>query len=225
MSEQTYLNDTLYAYLKSVSPKEPELLARLRAETAKLDRSFWQISATQGQFMRLLVLMTGARRILEVGTFTGYSAICMADTMGPDGRLTCLDIDADYTAIAQRYWTEAGLSDRIELRLQEGIPGMKALLEEKGAGWFDMVFIDADKVNYKHYFELGLDLVRQGGLIVVDNTLFSGRVVGQNLEGLADWQIAWTEDVKDFNAAIRDDPRIVLSMVPVGDGMSLCFRK
>ncbi len=225
MSEQTYLNDTLYAYLQSVSPEEPELLARLRVETSKLDRSFWQISATQGQFMRLLVLATGARRILEVGTFTGYSAISMADAMGPDGHLVCLDIDAGYTAIARRYWTEAGLADRIELRLGDGAKGMTDLLDEKGTGWFDIVFIDADKESYKRYFELGLDLVRQGGLVIVDNTLFSGRVVGQNLEGLADWQLAWTEDVKDFNASIKDDPRIVLSMVPVGDGMSLCYKK
>jgi predicted O-methyltransferase YrrM len=225
VSEQTYLNDALYGYLKSVSPAEPPLLGRLREETSRLDRSFWQISAVQGQFMRLLIMLYGAKRLLEVGTFTGYSAICMAEAMGPDGRLYCIDIDEDYTAIARRYWTEAGLNDRIELRLQDGVAGMTGLLEEKGSGWFDLVFIDADKANYGKYFELGLALVRRGGLIVVDNTLFSGRVVGQNLAGLADWQLAWTEDVKRFNEAIKDDPRIVLSMVPVGDGMSLCLKR
>lgn len=175
--------------------------------------------------MRVLVNLTNARRILEIGTFTGYSALCMADAMGPDGQFICLDIDEDYTAIAKRYWFEAGLNDRIDLRLRDGVDGMNELLAEKGPDFFDLIFIDADKANYQSYFELGLKLARQGGLIIVDNTLFSGRVIGQNLEGLADWQLDWTEDVKRFNIAIRDDPRIILSMVPVGDGMSLCVKR
>lgn len=224
MSEQTYLNDELYAYLVSVSDREPDVLRKLRAETAKMERSFWQISACQGQFMALLVRLTGARRILEVGTFTGYSSTAMALALPPGGRLITLDISEAFTAVARRCWTEAEVDDRIELRLGPAAEAMEALLADGQAGAFDFVFIDADKANYRAYYESGLRLVRTGGLIIVDNTLFDGRVIGQNLEGLAQWQLDWTEDIKAFNAAVHHDDRVTLAMIPVGDGMTLAIK-
>lgn len=222
--DQIQLNDALYDYLVSVSLREPALLKRLREETRELPRAFFQIPAIQGQFMGLLVKLTGARKILEVGVFTGYSSTSMALAMPEDGKLIALDVSEEWTAIARRYWKEAGVDGKIELRLAPGTESMDALLEEGQAATFDMVFVDADKANYKAYYERGLRLLRQGGLMIVDNTLFSGRVIGQNVAGLEDWQLAWTEDVKAFNAAIHRDPRVTLSMIPVGDGMTLAIK-
>jgi len=222
--EQIYLNDETYDYIKAMSPPEPDLLARLREETQRTTRPFWQISWVQGRFMTVLTKLAGASRIVEVGTFTGYSSICMAWGMAPGGRMTCLDIDKDFTDIARRYWKEAGLDDRIELRLKPGVDGLNELIAEEGEGSVDLMFVDADKANYQNYFDLGMKLVRSGGLIVVDNTLFSGRVVGQGLEGLADWQLAWTESVKEFNKTVRDTEGVDYSMVPLGDGMSFFLK-
>ena len=224
MAEQVEMNAVLYDYLKSVSLREPEVLARLRAETAKLPRRFFQISAAEGQFMALLVKLIGARKILEVGVFTGYSSTVMALAMPRDGRIVALDVSEEWTAMARRYWREAGVADKIELRLAPGIDSMDALIADGQAGSFDMVFIDADKPNYPGYFERSLALLRKGGLIIVDNTLFGGRVVGQNIEGLEQWQLDWTEDVRKFNEKIHHDPRVTLSMIPVGDGMTLAIK-
>jgi caffeoyl-CoA O-methyltransferase len=224
MAEQVEMNAVLYDYLKSVSLREPEVLARLRAETATLPRRFFQISAAEGQFMALLVKLIGARKILEVGVFTGYSSTVMALAMPKDGRIVALDVSEEWTAMARRYWQEAGVADKIELRLAPGIDSMDALIADGQAGSFDMVFIDADKPNYPGYFERSLALLRKGGLIIVDNTLFGGRVVGQNIEGLEQWQLDWTEDVRKFNEKIHHDPRVTLSMIPVGDGMTLAIK-
>ena len=224
MAEQIELNDVLYDYLKSVSLREPEVLARLRAETARLPRHFFQISAVEGQFLALLVQLTHTKRILEVGVFTGYSSTVMALAMPKDGRLIALDIDEDWTAIARRYWKEAGVADKIELRLAPAIESMDALIRDGQAGTFDLVFIDADKPSYPHYYERALTLLREGGLVIVDNTLFGARVVGQNLEGLEDWQIEWIEHVRKFNTKLHHDERVTLSMIPVGDGMTLALK-
>ncbi|HEX7006602.1 MAG TPA: class I SAM-dependent methyltransferase [Alphaproteobacteria bacterium] len=224
MAEQVELNAVLYDYLKSVSLREPEVLARLRAETAALPRHFFQISAVEGQFLALLVKLLGARNILEVGVFTGYSSTVMALALPEDGRLVALDVSEEWTAMARRYWQEAGVAEKIELRLAPGIDSMDALIKDGEAGSFDLVFIDADKPNYPGYYERALTLLRTGGLVVVDNTLFGGRVVGQNLEGLEQWQLDWTEDVKTFNARLHRDPRVTLSMIPVGDGMTLAIK-
>jgi predicted O-methyltransferase YrrM len=224
MAEQVEMNDVLYDYLKSVSLREPEVLTRLRAETAKLPRRFFQISAAEGQFMALLVKLIGARKILEVGVFTGYSSTVMALAMPRDGRIVALDISEEWTAMARRYWREAGVADKIELRLAPGIDSMDALIKDGQEGSFDLVFIDADKPNYPGYFERALQLLRRGGLVIVDNTLFGGRVVGQNLEGLEQWQLDWTEDVRNFNAKLHHDERVTLSMIPVGDGMTLALK-
>jgi predicted O-methyltransferase YrrM len=222
--DQIYLNDPLYDYMVSVSDREPPVLAKLRQETRPMKLGFWQIPANQGQFMALLVKLVGATRILEIGTFTGYSSTAMALALPPEGRMVCCDISEEFTAVARRYWQEAGVAERIELRLGPGLETMAKLAAEGKSGWFDLVFIDANKNDYRAYFEAALGLVRRGGLVIVDNTLFGGRVVGQNLEGLAQWQLDWTEDVKRFNAAIHRDPRVTLAMIAVGDGMTLCIK-
>ena len=220
MTNQTLnLDGALHQYLLDVSLRETPLLKRLRDETAQLNTARWQIAPEQGQFMALLVQLMGARRIIEVGTFTGYSAICMAQAMPQEGRLICCDIPGDYNATAERYWREAGLSDRIEQRLAPALATLAALEAEGLAGTIDLLFIDADKANYPAYLEHALRLVRQGGLILFDNTLWSGRVLessGQSADTLA---------IQALNMALRDDPRIDLSLLPLGDGLSLCRKR
>lgn len=220
MTNQTLnLDGALHQYLLDVSLRETPLLKRLRDETAQLNTARWQIAPEQGQFMALLVQLLGARRIIEVGTFTGYSAICMAQAMPQEGRLICCDIPGDYNATAERYWREAGLSDRIEQRLAPALATLAALEAEGLAGTIDLLFIDADKANYPAYLEHALRLVRQGGLILFDNTLWSGRVLessGQSADTLA---------IQALNMALRDDPRIDLSLLPLGDGLSLCRKR
>lgn len=220
--DQIYLNDALYDYMMKVSDREPPLLARLRAETKKLALGFWQVPANEGQFLHVLVKALRPRRILEVGTFTGYSSLSMALALPAEGRIVCLDISEEFTAIARRYWQEAGVADRIELRLGKGVELMGGLIEERAR--FDFIFIDANKDDYDSYYEQSLQLARPGALIAIDNTLFDGRVVGQNLEGLADWQLAFTEHVKRLNAKLHQDPRVSLAMIAVGDGMTLCVK-
>jgi caffeoyl-CoA O-methyltransferase len=220
--DQIYLNDTLYDYMLKVSDREPPLLARLRTETKKLALGFWQVPSNEGQFLHLLVKALRPQRILEVGTFTGYSSTSMALALPPGGRIVCLDISEEFTAIARRYWREAGVADRIELRLGKGVELMGKLIEERAT--FDLVFIDANKDDYDSYYEQSLRLAKPGALIAIDNTLFDGRVVGQNLEGLADWQLMFTEHVKRLNAKLHQDPRVTLAMIAVGDGMTLCVK-
>ena len=213
------LDDALYAYLLEVSLRETPLLKRLRDETALLANAQWQIAPEQGQFMALLVKLTGARRLLEVGTFTGYSALCMAAALPEDGRLICCDIPGDYNAMAERYWREAGLAGRIEQRLAPALKTLAALEGDGLAGSFDLIFIDADKANYPAYFEHALRLLRQGGLILFDNTLWSGRVLEPSPDS------ADTRAIQALNLALRDDARIDLSLLPLGDGLSLCRKR
>ena len=213
------LDSALYQYLLDVSLRETPLLKRLREETAQLSMARWQIAPEQGQFMALLVQLTGARRIVEVGTFTGYSAICMAQAMPEDGRLICCDIPGEYNATAERYWREAGLSSRIEQRLAPALQTLAELEAEGLAGSIDLLFIDADKANSPAYLEHALRLVRQGGLILFDNTLWSGRVLEEHPES------ADTRAIQALNLALRDDPRIDLSLLPLGDGLSLCRKR
>ncbi|MDA7088561.1 O-methyltransferase [Pseudomonas sp. SA3-5] len=212
------LDDDLYRYLLEVSLRETPLLRRLRDETALLANAQWQIAPEQGQFMALLVKLTGARRIVEVGTFTGYSALCMAAAMPADGRMICCDIPGDYNAVAERYWREAGLAGRIEQRLAPALETLVAL-EGEGQAGIDLIFIDADKANYPAYFEHALRLLRQGGLILFDNTLWSGRVLEASLDS------ADTRAIQALNLALKDDQRIDLSLLPLGDGLSLCRKR
>ena len=213
------LDSALYQYLLDVSLRERPLLKRLREETAQLVNAQWHIAPEQGQFMALLVQLSGARLIVEVGTFTGYSALCMAQAMPEDGRLICCDIPGEYNATAERYWREAGLSARIEQRLAPALETLSALEGESLVGQVDLIFIDADKANYPAYFEQALRLVRPGGLILFDNTLWSGRVLEVNPES------ADTRAIQALNLALRDDPRIDLSLLPLGDGLSLCRKR
>ncbi|MDT4861369.1 O-methyltransferase [compost metagenome] len=213
------LDDSLYRYLLDVSLRETPLLKRLRDETAQLANAQWQIAPEQGQFMALLVRLSGARRILEVGTFTGYSALCMAQAMGEEGRMICCDLPGDYNATAERYWREAGLAGRIEQRLAPALDTLAALEAEGQAGSFDLIFIDADKANYPAYLEYALRLLRQGGLILFDNTLWSGRVLEQNPDSED------TRAIQALNLALKDDQRLDLSLLPLGDGLSLCRKR
>ena len=213
------LDDSLYHYLLDVSLRETPLLKRLRDETAQLANAQWQIAPEQGQFMALLVQLIGARRILEVGTFTGYSALCMAQAMGDEGRMICCDIPGDYNATAERYWREAGLAGRIEQRLAPALDTLAALEAEGQTGGFDLIFIDADKANYPAYLEHALRLLRQGGLILFDNTLWSGRVLEHNPDSED------TRAIQALNRALKDDARVDLSLLPLGDGLTLCRKR
>ncbi|MGE8182393.1 O-methyltransferase [Pseudomonas mandelii] len=210
------LDDALYQYLLDVSLRETPLLKRLRDETQAMPMARWQVAPEQGQFLALLVKLIGAKRLLEVGTFTGYSALCMAAVLPQGGSLICCDIPGDYNAIARRYWQEAGLAERIDLRLAPALETL-AMLDQPEA--FDLIFIDADKSNYPNYLEHALRLLRVGGLAVFDNTLWSGRVLEENPES------ADTRAIQALNRALKDDVRVDLSLLPLGDGLTLCRKR
>ncbi|MGZ9739975.1 O-methyltransferase [Pseudomonas sp. GNP012] len=213
------LDDALYQYLLDVSLRETPLLKRLRDETQALPMARWQVAPEQGQFLALLVKLTGARRLLEVGTFTGYSALCMAAALPAEGSLICCDIPGDYNAIARRYWQEAGLTGRIDLRLAPALETLGDLERQGGGEQFDLVFIDADKAYYPSYLEHALRLLRVGGLVLFDNTLWSGRVLETSPES------ADTRAIQALNLALKDDVRVDLSLLPLGDGLTLCRKR
>jgi predicted O-methyltransferase YrrM len=213
------LTDSLYEYLLSVSLREPDLLRRLRAETASLTEARMQIAPEQGQFMALLVRLMGARRCLEVGVFTGYSSLAIALALPDDGRIVGCDVSAEWTAVARRYWAAADVAHKVDLRLAPALETLQGLLAAGEAGSFDFAFLDADKENYPAYYELLLELVRPGGLIVVDNTLWSGRVADPAN------QEASTVALRRFNEQLHRDGRVDLSLVPVGDGLTFARRR
>ena len=220
MSNRTLvLNDTLYDYLLSVSLREADVLRRLREETAKMPQGKMQISPEQGQFMALLAELISARRYLEIGTFTGYSALAMALALPQDGQVIACDISEEFTARARAYWEEAGVADKIDLRIAPALETLDALIAGGESGSFDFAFIDADKTNYQNYFQRALDLIRPGGLIAVDNVLWSGAVVDPARDDDD------TEAIRAFNAWLSDDPRISLSLVPIGDGLTLARKR
>jgi predicted O-methyltransferase YrrM len=213
------MTDRLYDYLLSVSVHEHPELARLRAETAKLAEHNMQISPEQGQFLALLVRLMGARRCIEVGTFTGYSALAVALALPAEGRLIALDVSETWTAVARRHWAAAGVASRIELRLAPALVSLDALLREGQAGGFDFAFIDADKETYQAYYERVVTLLRPGGLVAVDNTLWSGTVADPTVVDRD------TAALRAFNAALYADSRIDLSLVPIGDGLTLARKR
>lgn len=216
MSSKTLaLDDRLYDYLLSVSLREPDILARLREETSNRADAEMQIAPEQGQFMALLLKLIGARRCLEVGTFTGYSALVCALALPEDGQLIALDIDEETTAIAQRYWAEAGVENRIELRLGPAEDSLHNLIDGGDQGSFDFIFIDADKTGYPAYYEMGLQLLRAGGVVAFDNVLWAGRVANPDAEDDD------TRALKALNVQLHADPRVDISMVPIGDGLTL----
>jgi len=213
------LDGPVYDYLLAASLREPPVLVRLRAETAGHPRVNMQISPEQGQFMALLVRLTGATRCIEVGVFTGYSSLAVALALPPDGRIVACDVSPEYTAVARRYWDEAGVADRIDLRLAPALETLDALLAEGGEGTYDFGFIDADKGGYADYYERLLRLLRPGGLIAVDNTLWDGRVAEAGNEEPD------TLAIRAFNERLRDDERVDLSLVPIGDGLTLARKR
>lgn len=220
MSTRTLnLDDRLHEYLLAVGVREPDVLARLRAETARLPMARMQISPEQGQFMGLLIRLMGARRCLEVGTFTGYSALVCALAMPPDGVLIAMDISEEWTAVARRYWLEAGVADRIRLRLGPAADTLAELAAGPDRGSYDFLFVDADKTGYARYFEFGLELLRPGGLMVFDNVLWGGRVADP-ADNDAD-----TVAIRELNRRLRQDERVDICLVPIGDGLTLARKR
>jgi len=213
------LTDSLYEYLLAVSLREPDLLRRLREETAGLPNARMQIAPEQGQFMALLVRLTGARRCLEVGVFTGYSSLAVALALPDDGRIVACDVSEEWTTVARRYWAAAGVVHKIDLRLAPAFDTLEGLLAAREAGSFDFAFLDADKENYPRYFGMLLELVRPGGLIVADNTLWSGRVADPANDE------ASTVALRRFNEQLHRDDRVDLSLVPIGDGLTLARKR
>lgn len=215
----TAITPELHAYLTSVTLREHPVLRRCREETATHPRAGMQISAEQGQLMRLLVELTGARRCLEVGVFTGYSSLSVALALPADGRIVACDVSEEYTSLARGYWREAGVEDRIDLRLGPATQTLEQLVRD-GAGWtFDFAFIDADKTNYDAYYEAALQLLRPGGLLALDNTLWGGRVADPAAND------ADTAALKRLNAKIAADERVTTSLVTIGDGLTLCRKR
>jgi len=215
---RTFLPEPLEQYLFDVlSPRTP-VQERLRTETQALPQAGMQIGPDQGLFLGLLVRMLDARRVIEVGTFTGYSALAMAMALPPGGRVLCCDISEEYTAIARRYWKEAGVENRIELRLGPARETLTGVLAAEGPASQDLAFIDADKTGYDVYYELCLQLVRPGGIITIDNVLWSGRVADPAVKD------ADTAALRALNLKIRDDQRVDAVVLTVGDGLTLARR-
>ena len=202
-------------YVSSEITRETRLQRRLRAETSALPHAGMQISADQGAFLALLARTIGARHALEIGTFTGYSALAVAAALPHDGKLICCDVNEEWTNIARRYWAEAGLAERVELRLGPAIDTLTTLLRTGSEGAFDFAFIDADKPAYDAYYEACLKLLRPGGVIALDNMLWSGSVADPHAHD------ADTDALRSLNAKIRDDQRVDACLVTIGDGVML----
>ena len=219
MSNQSIeLNQALYDYLLANSLREPAILARLREETASLEMARMQIAPEQGQFMALLLKLINARNYLEVGTFTGYSALVSALAMGPNSQVYALDINTEWTTIAQRYWIEAGVADQVTLLLADARDTLEDLAVSK-PGEFDMIFIDADKTGYHPSIDYAFCLLREGGLLLLDNTLWGG-AVADTTEQDPD-----TVALRAVNSAMLDDDRFDISLVPIGDGLTLARKR
>ncbi len=219
MSRKTInLTDELYAYLLSISLQESAIQRELREETAKHPMAMMQIAPEQGQFMALLIQLINAKNIIEIGVFTGYSTLCMAMALPDDGRIIACDINAENTTTARYYWEKAGVARKIELKLAPAIDTMDELLAGGRAGNYDFVFIDADKSEYLDYYERALELVRPGGLITIDNVLWSGKPA--NLEE----QDKDTVAIRRFNEQLFKDSRIKISILPIADGLTLALK-
>ena len=209
------LNDRVYEYLVAQSVRDQPVLKALRAETAKLPQSLMQISPEQGQFMALLVQLIGARRTIEVGTFTGYSALVVAQALPANGKVIACDVSEAFTAVARRYWAKAKVAKKIDLRLAPAKQTLDRLLAAGEAGRFDFAFIDADKGNYGAYYERCLKLLRRGGLIAIDNVLWGGEVANPKTNDVD------TRAIRALNKKLKGDKRVSISMVPIGDGLTL----
>ncbi|VAW50190.1 O-methyltransferase family protein [C1] [hydrothermal vent metagenome] len=220
MSNRTLsIDDRIYDYLCDVSINEPELLRQLREETAQIEYSVMQISPEQGQFMSLLIKLMKAERAIEIGTFTGYSSICVASAMPENGKLICCDISPQWTDIAEKYWALAGLESKIDLYSQPAENTLQMLLDDGNRKTFDFIFIDADKQNYIKYYEMALRLLKKGGIIAIDNTLWSGAVADpENIE-------PGTRAIRRFNEMLKNDNRVSQSLLTIGDGLTLILKE
>lgn len=214
------LDERIDNYLMNSSVREPDVLRRLREETiASNPHAEMAISPVEGQFMALLVKLIGAVKALEVGVFTGYSSLCTALALPAHGRIVACDVSEEWTSMARRYWAEAGVADKITLRLGPAIETLDALLRDGQAGAFDFAFIDADKQNYDNYYERALKLMRRGGLIIFDNMLWSGKVADPSV------QDAETVALRALNEKLHHDERVFVSLLPIRDGMSLVIKQ
>jgi caffeoyl-CoA O-methyltransferase len=213
------ISEELAAYVVEVGTREPDVLARLREETAAIPQHGMQIAPEEGAFLAMLAELTGARRCIEVGTFTGYSSTAVALALPEDGRLVCCDVSREWTALARKYWDEAGVTAKIDLRIAPAAETLDQLLADGEEGTYDFAFVDADKTGYDGYYERLLRLVRPGGLIVFDNTLWGGEVLAENAED------ADTRAIRALNAKLADDERITLCLLPVADGVTLARRR
>ena len=221
MSSKTIkLNPKVYQYFKNVSLREPGLLRRLREETQDCTSDpGMQISPEQGQLMHLLVRLMKPRKVLEIGVFTGYSSLSVATALPPEGRLIACDKSEEWTSIARKYWTEAGVADKIDLRLGPALDTLDGLLANGAAGSFDFAFIDADKRNLLLYYEKVLMLLRPGGMLGIDNTLWSGKVADSRVRDKD------TVIIRKLNKLIHEDERVFVSMIPIGDGFTLALKR
>lgn len=213
------MTEPLYEYLLTINRPVPDIFARLRAETQQLPNAMMQISIEQGQFMDLLTRLIGAKKVLEVGVFTGYSALTVAMALPEDGKLIACDVSTEWTSIGRKYWEEAGVADKIDLRIAPAVDTLDSLLAEGQAGAFDFAFIDADKPNYDAYYERILQLVRPNGLIAIDNTLWYGKVADEAVQDES------TVALRELNAKLAADSRVTLSVLPIGDGLTLALKR
>jgi caffeoyl-CoA O-methyltransferase len=213
------LPEELHAYLLDVGVREPDLLRQLRDETAAMPEHDMQIAPEQGALMALLVELTGARRCLEVGTFTGYSSLSVALALPADGRLVCIDLSREWTDVARRYWAQAGVADKIELRLGPALDTLDAMVAEGQAGTFDFAFLDADKDNYPAYADRILTLLRRGGLMAIDNVFWGGEVADPEVDD------ASVRGIRVLNQMLASDERVSLAMVPIADGLTLARKR
>jgi len=213
------LDDRLHAYVLEHSGREPEVMRALREETAGMEHGGMQIGFDQARLMALLVKLMGARRCIEVGVFTGYSSLAVALALPPGGRIVACDVSEDWTSVARRYWEQAGVADRIELRLGPAMETLDAMLAAGEAGRHDFAFIDADKSSYGGYYEKCLQLLRPGGLVAIDNTLWSGEVADRSKQGRD------TRALRALNDALAQDARVDMAMLTVGDGVTLARKR
>jgi len=213
------MNSPGYDYVLDVGLREPEILARLREATKQEEMSVMRSAPEQGQFMAMLLKLTGAKRVLEIGAYTGYATLWMALALPEDGGIVTCDVSERWTSVARRFWKQAGVSERIRLELRPALETLDGMLADGQADAFDFAFIDADKVNYDAYYEACLKLIRPGGLICVDNTLWGGSVIDPTKHD------ADTEAIRTFNRKLRDDDRIGLSMLPIADGLTLALKR
>lgn len=218
MGKQLQITDQLYSYLLDTGFRDDPLLQELRDETARMPNGVMQIAPIQGQFMALLAQIGGVRKALEIGTFTGYSSLSVARALPADGHLICCDVSREFTDVARRYWAKAGVADKIDLRLGPALETLAGLLKNEAAS-FDMVFIDADKNNYPHYYEAALGLLRPGGMLLIDNVLWGGDVADPTITDQE------TTTLRNLNARVKADPRVEFCLLPIADGLTLIRKR